>query len=118
MRPLRLLDAYRRPDLERASGREGNDLGGIFCVPSPTGGQLLRVIASNDGGWDHVSVSLPNRCPNWPEMEHIKRLFFKDEETAMQLHVPTTDHINIHPHCLHVWRPHDEAIPLPPKEFV
>lgn len=99
-------------------GAIGDDFGGVFLVPSPTGSHELRVIASNGEGWDHVSVSLPNRCPNWPEMEHVKRLFFRDTETAMQLHVGTADHINIHPHCLHIWRPHKEAIPLPPKEFV
>ncbi len=28
----------------------------------------LRVIASDGMGWAHVSVSLPNRLPNWREM--------------------------------------------------
>jgi hypothetical protein len=37
---------------------------------------------------------------------------------VMQLHVATADHINCHPYCLHLWRPHAAAIPLPPKEFV
>jgi len=66
----------------------------------------MRVMASAGMGWDHVSISRQNRCPNWPEMEHIKRLFFRDDETAMQLHVPPSDHISIHPYCLHLWRPH------------
>ena len=28
----------------------------------------LRVIASDGMGWEYVSVSLPNRCPNWRDM--------------------------------------------------
>jgi hypothetical protein len=60
-----------------------------------------------------VSVSRANRCPNWPEMEFIASLFFKDHETAMQLHVPASDHVNNHPYCLHWWRPHNIPIPRP-----
>ena len=78
----------------------------------------LRVIASNGEGWDHVSVSLSNRTPVWDEMEYIKRLFFKPDETAMQLHVPPSSHVNNHPFCLHIWRPHAGAIPRPPAALV
>ncbi|HEY1881361.1 MAG TPA: hypothetical protein VGG68_15650 [Caulobacteraceae bacterium] len=49
----------------------------------------------------------------------MKRAFFRDDETAMQLHVPPTDHINAHPCCLHLWAPNDgRQIPRPPGEFV
>jgi hypothetical protein len=78
----------------------------------------LRIQASCEEGWDHVSVSRKNRPPNWGEMSFIHRLFFVDGETAMQLHVPRDNHVNIHPHCLHLWRPQKEQIPLPPKELV
>src|SRR5699024_6188883 len=80
--------------------------GGMFKIPHHQTGVTLSIVASFGGGWDHVSVSLPNRTPNWAEMEHVKRLFFREDETAMQLHVPTSEHINCHPNCLHLWRPH------------
>lgn len=32
--------------------------------------------------------------------------------------VPKRDHINCHPHCLHLWRPLKGRIPLPPSEMV
>jgi hypothetical protein len=79
---------------------------------------VLRVIASNGLGWDHVSVSLPYRTPTWAEMELVKRAFFRDHETALQYHVPSADHINYHPYCLHLWRPHHAAIPRPPAKLV
>lgn len=94
------------------------DQAGIFLLASPNFMVNLRCIVSSGDGWDHVSVSLPMRCPTWEEMEHVKRKFFKEDEVAMQLHVPAKDHINCHPFCLHLWRPHDVAIPLPPQEMV
>jgi len=78
----------------------------------------LRVIASWGEGWDHVSVSLPNRTPLYEEMEFVRSIFFLDNETAMQLSVPRTDHINNHSHCLHLWRPHHVDIPRPPSWMV
>ncbi len=89
----------------------------------------LRVIASRGGGgpelfgddphtrWDHVSVSLPDRCPTWSEMCAIKEMFFERWEPAMQLH-PVKDYVNNHPFCLHLWRPLDAEIPLPAAEMV
>lgn len=120
MRNLHLLDAMRdvSPSILNFFGSPGDHETGCFFVSSPTGGHQLKVIASAGFGWDHVSVSLPNRCPNWHEMEKVKRLFFKDDETAMQLHVPPSDHLSFHPHCLHLWRPHDVEIPRPPAALV
>jgi hypothetical protein len=97
--------------------QHGHD-GGAYEIPSPIDGASLMVIVSWGLGWDHVSVSRTNRCPNWPEMEHVKHLFFRDTETAMQLHVPRSDHINRHPNCLHLWRPQRAEIPRPPGILV
>ena len=121
MRDLTALDAHRlrTPDVLQFYGSFGDGTCGVFMVASPRTGQTLKVIASTGEGWDHVSVSLAKRCPNWYEMDHVKQMFFRDDETAMQLHVPTSDHISHHPNCLHLWRPNDgTAIPRPPAEFV
>ena len=48
----------------------------------------------------------------------VKRRFFWPHEVVMQLHPAEADHLSLHPYCLHLWRPHRVAIPLPPKEFV
>jgi hypothetical protein len=120
VKALGLLDQYRDRAWEyRMCGGYGDDDGGCFKVKSPTDPKvMLRVIAARGEGWDHISVSTERRCPNWPEMEHIKRLFFDAEEVAFQLHVPVRDHISVHPHCLHIWKPHAVAIPLPPEWMV
>lgn len=99
MRPLRLLDAFRHHAWEmEIAGQPGDDEHGAFRINGPRN-RVLRVIASSGDGWDHVSVSLPDRTPTWEEMEHVKRLFFRDDETAMQLHVPPGEHINFATTC-------------------
>jgi hypothetical protein len=119
MRDLTLLNSLRRPDLELALyGEPGGPADGIFRLPHPSTGVVLHVIASSGYDWDHVSVSLLNRCPNWQEMEHAARMFFRDDETAMQLHIPAVEHIDCHPYCLHWWRPQAEPIPRPPGWMV
>jgi hypothetical protein len=89
---------------------------GMFLLTAPYA--TIRVIATDEGGWDHVSVSLDHRCPNWIEMNMVKELFFTDEETVVQFHPPKKDYVNIHPYCLHLWRCHDQEYKLPPKEMI
>ena len=99
-------------------GGEPDDDGGRWVLSSADDGGALRVLASNGGGWDHVSVSRADRIPTWDEMEQVKRAFFRDNETAFQLHVPPSDHINRHEFCLHLWRPQKGAIPRPPANMI
>lgn len=89
----------------------GDDFG-MFKIPGPCAAPLAVIVSAGDS-WDHVSVSLKNRCPNWSEMSFVKDLFFDETETVMQLHVPADDHVNCHPYCLHLWRPHHAEIPRP-----
>lgn len=93
---------------------------GLFLLPPPdkNSNLTLRVIATDEGGWEHVSVSLPKRCPNWSEMCHIKSIFWDDDDTVMQLHPPRSEWVNNHQYCLHLWRPIDADIPLPQSIFV
>lgn len=97
---------------------------GYFLIPHYKIEDYLFGCMISDGlGWDHVSVSLKpgerrktgpiKRCPTWEEMCFIKSLFWDDEEPVMQLHLPKSQWVNNHPYCLHLWRPKNEAIPLP-----
>lgn len=91
--------------------------GCLRFVPGPNGRKLI-IIFSNEGDWDHVSISLPDRCPTWEEMCFVKEIFFDPEDAVMQLHPPKSDYKNLHPYCLHLWRPQKEKIPLPNSLFV
>lgn len=120
MRRLRELNQYRDRAWERRLGGDGDDENGCFILPSESApGVKLACMISTGEGWDHISVScsLP-RCPSWLEMEQVKRTFFKPDEVAMQLHVAESNHISVHHHCLHIWRPHSQPVPLPPTWMV
>lgn len=97
-------------------GSVGDSRNGRFFIYSPIDHAEMVVIASNGDGWDHVSVSRKKRCPNWPEMCHAKRLFFEDDEVVIQYHPRESERVN--PFCLHLWRPLDEKLPIPPADFV
>jgi len=120
MQKLIAWDVYRvmTEAVLRAYGSYGDDGNGMFRMPSPVDAKPLLIIASTGYGWEHVSVSHPRRTPNWTEMEFVKRRFFNPDETAMQLHVPASDHVNVHPNCLHLWRPMLVEIPRPPAIMV
>lgn len=92
---------------------------GAFNVNGPCG-TVLRILASPGDAnkeipWEHVSVSCERRCPNWQEMCFVKDLFWEAEEAVMQLHPPRSQWINQHPYCLHLRRPTESEIPLPPS---
>jgi hypothetical protein len=118
--PVRLSNGRVRDGWYGSDGSDG--MNGAFYVTAPTGASL-KIIASdaNDPescGWEHVSVSLHNRCPNWPEMCWVKNLFWEPHETVIQFHVPEADHISIHDYCLHLWRDTRNGHALPPPSLV
>lgn len=97
-----------------SSYTDGNN--GLFFIPYCS--HELKVIVSDGGGWDHVSVSLPNRCPNWEEMAFIKRLFFRDDETVIQFHPKESEYVNRCNTCLHMWKKQGQDHELPPNWMV
>lgn len=114
------INKFRRsdPHILKTYGSYGDKENGLFTVPSPIDNHPMVVLASVGEGWEHVSVSRKNRIPNWIEMQFIKNMFFSEDQTAIQYHVPDKDHINVHNNCLHLWVPIAQAIPLPPKWMV
>lgn len=115
------IDVFRLKDrwIVDRYGSLGDEANGLFLIPSPyCKRDPLRVLASCGEGWEHLSVSKIKRAPTWSEMEYVKRLFFTDDEVAMQLHVPPDEHINLHSNCLHLWRPIGMEIPRPPEWMV
>jgi hypothetical protein len=109
MRCPREWEIYRDQRLGR-----GDTCNGALRLPA----RNMQIIFSNGMGWEHVSVSCKTRCPSWEEMAEIKRRFWQPDDVVMQLHVADKDHINCHPFCLHLWRPLDAQIPVPPGIMV
>jgi hypothetical protein len=78
----------------------------------------LTIVFSDGEGWEHVSVSTPGRVPNWDEMTFVKHLFWSPEDCVIQFHPPASRYVNVHPHCLHLWRPQGQVLPMPPTWMV
>lgn len=113
----------------RSGKRDGNN--GRFIIPRKAGGKFI-VLASDGFGWEHVSVSAvipPARkgkkgrkaiwkVPTWDEMCFIKDLFWKEDETVVQYHPSQEVYVNTQPFVLHLWRPTELEIPLPPTSLI
>lgn len=108
---------FHPPEKFRIDGEHGAPYGAFKVMRLPLG-RSLTVIASNDDGWEHVSVSRPSRCPTWDEMCEVKELFWDDEDMVIQYHPPKSQYINCHPHCLHMWKPTEVELPKPPSWMV
>lgn len=112
----------QRPGRESSYGDRWGDFAirfrGLTLTVIASDGDHMAAGLPKEYAWEHVSVSLPNRCPNWLEMDFVCRLFWAEDETVMQLHAPRSEHINIHPHVLHLWRPLLAEIPRPPAACV
>ncbi len=116
--PNRRLDRFRYSnDFFPATPSGSNE--GAFTFRFK--GAFLTIISSGVDrvfGWEHVSISGPDRTPNWEEMQAVKELFWSDEETVLQFHPRKTDYVNINPNVLHLWRKVGVDHELPPKVCV
>lgn len=69
---------------------------------------LLRVLASvqvyhDKNAWLHVSMSHHDRLPTYEEMQKVKDVFVGRNNKAIQVFSPASEHVNVHPYCLHLW---------------
>lgn len=88
------------------------------------GNTRLRILTEpevHDGlTWWHISVSARERwgkppvqrVPSYDELCAVKRVFIGDAAMAIQVFPKASEHVNIHPHCLHLWSPLGHS-PLP-----
>jgi hypothetical protein len=98
---------------------------GVFIIPHPKiKDYYFAAIASDGFGWEHVSIVVHSkkikvdRCPTWGEMCFLKDLFWDGTDCVVQFHPPESEYVNNHPNCLHLWRPTDQALPLPDSILV
>lgn len=122
--PNILVDKYRKDHPSYPSTEFGDSLGYFEVVlrrSLSTEEYTLRIISSgiqSRGGWEHVSVSIVDRCPSWDDMCFVKSLFWEDDETVIQFHPEKKSYVNNHPFCLHLWKNVGQDVELPPTEFV
>lgn len=100
------------------ASQDSDGFNGAFCLV--INGLPVKCIVSNGLGWEHVSVSIhgSNLPPSWSIMCQVKELFWGNDVWVVEFH-PTADaYVNNHPGCLHLWRPLNEKLPMPPSETV
>lgn len=116
-KPSERLELGRVRDGEYASGT--GELHGAFITKGISG--ELKILSSgvdHEYGWEHVSVSMRDKIPSWSDMRFVKALFWDPEECVVQYHPPASAYVDCHPYCLHLWRPVDGQMPLPPSHLV
>ena len=95
---------------------------GTFYFSLPGEARRIHCLASDQAGWEHVSVSfgqISPKPPSWELMCRVKDLFWDPEEAVIQIHPPRSQWVNFHPGCLHLWRCTDgREQPLPPSIMV
>lgn len=116
--PWLTAERYREKAGSQPKGQEHKygDPYGRFILDSRNG--TIVCVVSSDGGWEHVSVSLRDRTPVHVELAFIKDLFWREDETVVYYYPPKAEHVNFHPHCLHLWRPVTVELPRPPRFMV
>lgn len=120
MKKLDNINNFRRVDIY-GDGKIGNEHNGTFIINRYKNDEFYFVIVSNGLGWDHVSVTLHKkngasikRCPSYEEMLMIKEKIFAEDEVVFQLHPREEDYIDTHPYCLHLWKPNNCSMIVPP----
>lgn len=95
---------------------DNDGMGGKFYDKNT--GKWLNFIFSYQMGWEHLSVSMPNKTPSWDQMCMMKDIFWGEDEACVEYHPRKQDYVNNHPHCLHIWKPTEEHLPTPPSILV
>lgn len=97
-------------------------MNGAFGFNMPGEPRMICVVASDQMGWKHVSVSfgqVSNKTPSWEIMCWVKDIFWDEEDAVIQIHPKKSDYVNYHKGCLHLWQCIDgREQPLPPSIFV
>ena len=76
------------------------------------------VLFTSSLGWEHASVSQPNKTPTWDIMCRVKDIFWSGDECCVEYHPKEEDYVNMHEHCLHIWKPIGIELPTPPSIMV
>ena len=113
----------------KALNTQPGDRAGCFAFRTGDGAALSCLVDIRDG-WEHVSVTgqkpvkrgsstrMVEFTPSWEHMDAIKKLFWEPEETVFQFHPAASLSAAAHRNTLHLWKPVDARVPLPPSHLV
>lgn len=114
---MKPIDEIKKtPNLKIEAEAANDGMGGKYF--DKYSGKWLNFIFSYQLGWEHLSVSMPSKTPSWEQMCMMKDIFWGEDEACVQYHPKKEDYVNNHQHCLHIWKPVEEFLPLPPSILV
>lgn len=64
-------------------------------------GQCTVFAGIENGKW-HLSISHPNRYPQWDEIKEARYRFVPDRAMMVMILPPRSEYVNIHPNCFHL----------------
>jgi hypothetical protein len=114
---MKTIEEIRKtPNLFIEAEAKNDGIGGKYY--DKYSGKYLNFIFSYQLGWEHLSVSMPNKTPSWDQMCVMKDIFWNKNETCVEYHPKEEDYVNNHKHCLHIWRPAEQELLTPPSILV
>lgn len=111
--PLALRKALGR-DRWGVPSRHGPDGWVLRCREEPGSIIVSRAPLPDDGDreWVHASIAFDDRDPTYRELAALGQAVFR-EGWAYQVFAPSSEHVNIHEHALHLWGRDDGSPALP-----
>lgn len=81
--------------------------GGVLAFVMAPDGLKVAVSSARYEGIEylHASCSREDRMPDYEDLVTLKRVAFGPNRYASMILPPTSEHVNIHPRCLHLWGP-------------
>lgn len=77
-------------------------------------GSVIVTQAEHDGTeWLHASIAWMNHTPTYADLAVLKTGVFGPGRFAYQVFPAASEHVNIHPHALHLWGRADGVNVLP-----
>jgi len=74
----------------------GGEVARVFqCGP-------IRVLISREYGFWHLSISRPDRYPNWNEIRDTRYELLPDNCTMAMMLPPKEEYVNLHKNCFHL----------------
>ena len=84
---FKIPEKYRITENHQLASNSSYGNNGAFLIKYET--YEVYCIASDGGGWEHVSVSYSaTKIPSWNMMCFIKNMFWDEEDCVIQFHPP------------------------------
>lgn len=94
----------------------GHGNNGAFLIPAT--GHPAAVIASDQDGWEMVSIAHCERPLTLAEVDAIRDLFWSQDDVVIQFHFPHQDRKGQHRYAVKLWRRAGQDAQLPPRHLL